>query len=640
MVDAGFTSFNRGYFSPNMGGRAEFSGALAECLNFIPTVQGPVTRRGGTRYLTTADDGKLFAFVYSNSVSYILLFCDKKIKIWKDRTFNAEISSPYSLTDVKGGLYLYQQADVVFICHPEHPPRRLIRKGESQWELKDVDFIDGPFLPNNTTDVTLNVSGSSVTASSAVFNEKDVGRQIRIGRLSGASISWGWGVITGYGSATSVTVEGRGNWANASGKIWALGAFSETTGYPSCVAFLEQRLFYGFKNFVFGSQLGAADTFSTTLADGTVNDDSGLFLPLAMEKADAINWMFADSGMLVCGTEGQTYTVRTTNDGVTLTQKTARAIKDNEQGSNRTRPVAAGEGFVFSSQFSKRILSYSFSYESYRYRASGISVFAESLLHGGISEMAFAREPQPVLWIVLKSGGIVGCTLSFENQVVAFHRHDVSGKAVSVAVIPSTSNERDEVYFLVERKIEGESVFYLEVLEEGLEDDSENTIGAFFADCGVTKEFETATREITGLEHLEGLTVCVLADGAVQPDITVAGGKIVLQEPANVVTVGLPYASIVRPTGISGGNPAAEQRKKKIVSLDVRLYKTVGMNVGGEQIPFGTGKRFDTAVALFTGDKKVPYPDGWRRDATFEIRQDQPLPCTVLAVFYNFAAGG
>ena len=640
MVDAGFTSFNRGFFSPNMAGRAEFAGALSECLNFIPTVQGPVTRRGGTRYLATAEDGRLFAFVYSASSAYILLFADQKIKIWKDRAFNAEIESPYTLADVKDGLYLYQQADVVFICHPSHKPRRLIRKGEAQWELNDVEFIDGPFLPNNTTDITLTVSGNNVTASAAVFNENDVGRQIRVARLNGADITWGWAVIDSYTSATGVTVTAKDNWGNGATKIWALGAFSETTGYPSCVAFMEQRLFYGFKSYVFGSMLGASDTFSTTKADGTSDDDHALFLPLAMEKADGINWMVADSGVLVCGTESQTYTVRTTNDGVALTQKTVRAVKDNEQGSNKMKPVAVGVGFVFASQFSKRIMMSSFSYDSYRYQAQGVSVFAESLLEAGVSEAAFAREPQPVLWVCLKSGGIVGCTLSLENGVAAFHRHDVSGKAVSVAVVPSTTDERDEAYFLVNRQIDGESVFYLEVLEQGLEESAADTVRAVFADCAITKEYETATKEITGLDHLEGATVCVLGDGAVQPDRTVESGKIMLQEAAKVVTVGLPYASIVRPTGISGGNPAAEQRKKKLVSLDVRLYKTVGMKVGGEQIPFGTGDKFNTAVSLFTGDKKVPYPDGWRRDATFEISQEQPLPCTVLAVFYNFAAGG
>lgn len=190
------------------------------------------------------------------------------------------------------------------------------------------------------------------------------------------------------------------------------------------------------------------------------------------------------------------------------------------------------------------------------------------------------------------------------------------------------------------RQIDGKSVFYLEVLEQGLKDDATNTVMAVFADSAVTKEYDSATKEITGLDHLEGETVCVLGDGAVQPDRTVECGKITIQEPARVVTVGLPYVSVVRPTGISGGNPAAEQRKKKIVSLSVRLFKTVGVKVGGEQIPFGTGERFNQAVALFSGDKKVPYPDGWRRDATFEISQEQPLPCTVLAVFYNFAAGG
>lgn len=644
MTDFAFTTFNRGIFSPNMAGRVEYKGALAECLNFIPTVQGPVVRRGGTRFLSAAEDGRLFAFVYSAKVAYILLFAGNKIKIWKDRAFNAQIESPYPLADVKDGLYLYQQADVVFICHPKHRPRRLIRTGEAAWGLKEVEFIDGPFLPNNTTDITLTVSGNNVTASGAVFAPGDVGRQIRIGILAGASISWGWGVITGYTSATAVTVQGKGNWTNGTTKIWALGAFSETTGYPSSAAFLEQRMFYGFRNFVFGSKTGAADTFSVTNTDGTVDDDSALFLPLEMEKADLINWMIADNGILVCGTSSQTYTIRTTDDGVALTQRTARGRKDNEQGSDKTRPVSVAESFLFASQFSKKLLSYSFSYESYRYRSSGISVFAEDLLQKGIREMAFAREPQPVLWIVIKNGDLVGCTISAENGVFAFHRHDVSGYVVSAAVIPDRTAERDELYMLVRRKVNQEEVLYLEVMEPGLSDEADDTIDAFFVDCGVTRTFEAAAAEITGLSHLEGKTVAVLADGAVQPDRVVENGKITLQEKARVVHVGIGYVSAVQPTAVSVADAVLENRKKKIVSMDIRLHRTVGLFVGigksMDPVFFGTGHVFNQAVSLFSGDKNVPFPAGWDRDVSFRIEQRQPLPCSVLAVFFKMNVGG
>jgi len=40
----------------------------------------------------------------------------------------------------------------------------------------------------------------------------------------------------------------------------------------------------------------------------------------------------------------------------------------------------------------------------------------------------------------------------------------------------------------------------------------------------------------------------------------------------------------------------------------------------------------DQPVPLFTGDKRLPYPKGFDRDAKVFIKQEQPLPMSILAV--------
>ena len=72
--------FNIGEVSELMGGRIdteEYKGACRILKNFIPSVQGPVSRRGGTRFVAKAKyvgkKARLFAFQFSATQSYLLI---------------------------------------------------------------------------------------------------------------------------------------------------------------------------------------------------------------------------------------------------------------------------------------------------------------------------------------------------------------------------------------------------------------------------------------------------------------------------------------------------------------------------------------------------------------------------------------
>jgi hypothetical protein len=108
----------------------------------------------------------------------------------------------------------------------------------------------------------------------------------------------------------------------------------------------------------------------------------------------------------------------------------------------------------------------------------------------------------------------------------------LSVRAESVAVIPSTSE--DEVWVTVARVIGGNLVRYIERMKpRDWGDDMEDM---FFIDSGLTYD-STSTTSISGLDHLEGETVSILGDGAVQPSKTVSSGAITLSEAASVVQV-------------------------------------------------------------------------------------------------------
>jgi len=143
---------------------------------------------------------------------------------------------------------------------------------------------------------------------------------------------------------------------------------------------------------------------------------------------------------------------------------------------------------------------------------------------------------------------------------------------------------------------------------------------------------------ITGLDHLEGESVQILIGDAVFPNQTVSSGSITISLPANTgyksLEIGLGYISQLKTMRVEAGASAgtAQGRKKRYNEVLVRLHKTVGININGDQLPFRTSSTpMGQNISEFTGDKRV-INLGWDRDGQIIIKQEQPLPMTVLGI--------
>lgn len=149
-----------------------------------------------------------------------------------------------------------------------------------------------------------------------------------------------------------------------------------------------------------------------------------------------------------------------------------------------------------------------------------------------------------------------------------------------------------------------------------------------------------AVTSISGLGHIEGETVDVVGNGAVQAQKTVSSGSITLETRASIVHVGLPFTSTVTSLSLEAGadSGTAQSRTKRIHEVFVRLYRSLGVKVGPEggsldSVPFrDSSDLMDSPPALFTGDKRVPYPKGFETKDHVQVQQDQPLPMTILAL--------
>lgn len=210
-----WNTFNSGELSPLIDGRTDQEKYFAGCkklLNFIPTIQGPVSRRGGSRYLgATKANGRAWfvPFEFNQQQSYILEFGDSYLRFWVNRGQLIDGGGPYevatpwnsaALLTSEGtfALRVVQSGDIMWICHyaGSFPPYKLSRLGATNWTLAEIPFAKGPFEdidPDNP--ITMDASGETgaitITASAAKFTANDVGTSIYLEQQDSEGIkSW------------------------------------------------------------------------------------------------------------------------------------------------------------------------------------------------------------------------------------------------------------------------------------------------------------------------------------------------------------------------------------------------------------------------------------------------------------------
>ena len=664
-VAAQLSNFTAGELSPRLDGRndlAKYSAGCATVENMVIYPHGAAARRPGTTFIaevkTSSAKTRLIPFEFSTTQTYILELGNQYMRFYRDNGqilssgSPYEISTPYltaELFDIK----FAQSADVMYITHPSHKTRKLSRTGHTSWTLSEVDFTNGPYLDTNTSTTTFTTSahtvgtGRTLTASAITGINSDTGFQTTdVGRL--VRFRDGYGEITARTDTLNVTIEILVDMGSTSASTdWSLGAFSDTTGHPSCVSFFEQRLVFAATlsqpQTVFFSKSGDYENMDANIG-GTVADDDAIIYTIASNQVNAIRFMAA-SRTLIIGTAGGEFTVSGGGDNDAVTPTNILIKKQSNHGAANIDAVAVANATLFVQRAKRKIRELAYNFDVDGYIAPDLTILAEHVTKGGITEMAYQEEPLAIIWCVRNDGELVALTYQREQEVVAWHRHVFggafgSGKAVceSVAVIPTEDSEY-ELYMIIKRTINGSTKRYVEYLNTFDFDETDNT-SFNFLDSQLSYSGSAATT-ISGLSHLEGQTVSVLADGATHPDKTVSSGSITLDRSASDVKVGLGYTSLLKTMRIDAGaqNGTSQAKTKRIYEVTARLYESVGVEIGPdlsnmERVPFRTSSDpMDQGIPPFTGDKEVEFRGNYDTDGFMIVRQTQPLPLTILSLY-------
>ncbi len=408
--------------------------------------------------------------------------------------------------------------------------------------------------------------------------------------------------------------------------------FSKPDHYPTAVGLFQQRLMlantHDDPTTVWGTRTGSLSDMS--LAQ-TARPDDPIEARPASGKVNGIRHLVPLNGLLMF-TSGSEIVLHGA-DG-SLSANNLEFNFDSYIGCpDHPAPLPINKSLVFPNRAGKTIQNLEFSLEADGYKGKELTVLARHVFKDSpLQAWAYQQNPNGVIWAVRADGALRGMTFLPDHEVYAWHRHDTQGLFKSVGCI--TGPVQDDAYFIVARTVSATTKYYVEKMVERVAD------GGAFLDSHLTYA-GSPTTVITGLEHLEGLSVVALADGNVVKDLVVSSGSITLPAEASAVHVGLAYTSEFQSLGLDmqGDN---EGKKQAVLGLVLRVLDSRGGLLGPTPSTTLAIKRPLYGAAptdLFTGDIEQLLTPAWGRTAAYVIQQTSPLPLTVLAVVPNVDVG-
>ncbi len=457
----------------------------------------------------------------------------------------------------------------------------------------------------------------------------------------------GYVKITGFTSSTVVTAtvkEDDGGISvlphnivgssNATTK-WSLGSFSSTTGFPRAIGFYEERLYFA------GTTDQPQTIFGSVSADfenhtpGT-EDDAAINVTIASDQVNVIKHLLPARFLQLLTTSAE-FTLSGGAGSEPVTPTNVNVLRETTFGTGNIKPLRAGNSTILIQKGAEKVKEITFDLDTDGLLGVDLTVLADHLARGGLTDMVWQQEPELLLWFVHADGRLIGLTYDRANATVGWHEHSLGGDGIVESITAIPSGAEDQVYLSVKRTIDGSTVRHIVYLKSLYFND--DVTDAFFVDSGLTYD-GSATTTIKSLNHLEGETVTILADGAAHADKTVSNGTITLDRSASKVHVGYGYTSSLETLRMEAGaeDGIAQGKIKRIHGVTARFFQTVGAELGPDtanldRLPFrDSSMAMDEAVPLFTGDKEISFPSGYDNDAKIVIRQTQPLPMTILAI--------
>lgn len=684
-------SFTAGELSPALWARtdlAKYMVGLKSAKNLFIHPHGGASNRAGLEFCgevkTSANETRLIPFQFNTEQTYVLEFGNLYMRVYKNGEVVVsggvpyEVVTPYPAARV-ADLVVTQEADVMYITHVMHAPRKLSRLADDNWSLTTPTFapeIAAPGAPTVTkpgdtsgeTGYDATVYKYRVSSISSENGEESlpsgVGQVTNDLSIAGGINRVSWSAVSGA-ERYIVYKEDNGVYGYIGGtegtsfddeNITADLADTPQTGYnpfvgagnfPRCSTFVDQRLAFAstlnnpqacwfsqsanYENFGFSRPRKVSDGFEFRIRSRQVNE---------------IRSLLQTRGLMVLTSGGEF--VVTGGQEEYLAPDTIVVKNQGYRGASKVQPVVVGNVVLFAQERGGVIRDFSYEFAEDSFVGKDLTILARHLFEDQtIKAWAYAQSPYSIVWCVLESGDLVSLTYIKEHDVWGWTRHETDGTFEDVTVV--AEGQEDVPYFVVKRTIGGVAKRYIERLHTRSFASIE---GAFFVDSGLTYSGVPADM-ISGLDHLEGKEVVALADGNVVRGLTVTSGAITLPFEASIAHIGLPYEATLKTLDIDlgqiSGLGTVQGRQKSVSEVTFRVEKTRGIWLGTTEETRESGKMIEykqrsteawnEAIQLYTGDLRItPLPD-WTNGGNVVVTQFDPLPMTILAIMPDISVG-
>lgn len=416
----------------------------------------------------------------------------------------------------------------------------------------------------------------------------------------------------------------------------------DASDYPAATTYHEQRRWFagtdGKPQVLWATRTGTESNLTSSIPS---RDVDAMELRVASGQYNRIRHLAALSDLIAFTAGGE---FRIYSEGAPAITPTSVSIKpQGYAGASNVQPVVTTGSILYVQAQGSRIRELSYSWEANAYRTVDVSIMAPHRFNGfTITDLAYSRAPDSICWAVRNDGVLLGLTYVPDQQVYGWHVHDTDGAFESVCAVPEGGE--DVLYVVVRRKIGVNQLRYIERLRSRL---FTNPTDAFYVDSGLTYDGPPVTM-LSGLGHLEGKTVDILADGAVHPQRVVSGGMITLEYPASKIHVGLPITSDLRtlPLALEGAQGAGQGTLKNVNKVHLRVSQSSIVKAGPDftrlrEYPArAVSDPYGSPPALRDGELALSIDPSWNQDATVCVRQDLPLPLTVLSMTLEVQTGG
>lgn len=692
------SSFTSGVVNPALKARLDidhyYEGLLlGDNIDIKP--QGGIMVRAGTRYRATALalNARLIPFVFNRDDKYLLEFTALKMRVFKAGVLQTNLNgsgNDYITTTLTAAqvadIDFTQSYNSMFLFHEDVQPQLLFRGGDdTTWtigavtfdNIPEFDFNDSDSPTPTTHDVDIEFQGSwasgdhyklelnnyetpeivysSTTAANIRRIEEELLKLPPTGfRSSSITVTYVSGTtyqiqfsddsaepyepITGFSLDTAASKIAQ-TAVNATGVARREACISATRGWPRCGALYEGRLWMAGLKSLPQHELGSVVNDFLNLNIGEGFDDEAIFQAFDTDQFNGVDFLHPGRHLQAFTEGGEFF-----HPARPITPGASGRPRQTRYGSGGIKPTEIDGAALFITRSGKTLREFLFAQLEEAYNANSLSLLAaDPLLSAGVVSMdsisGASEDESSYVRCVTADGNMAVLNTLRSQDIAGWSRYTTDGDYKQVAVVD------DIVYCLVHRTIGGVETAFIEEFDDTLRMDS------------AIEGTQASSTTISGLDHLEGETVRVIADGYLVDSETVASGAITVDVACTAYQVGLDYNPDVNtlPLTTELGDGPIIGRTKSVPDLYVLVKDTAGLiasfnttDEDGVEIvqeqsdpSWVVGvNQTDIIAGTVSGSRHFEFLGSTENDAIIGLKQRDPLPFHILGLVATVDIGG